>query len=128
MLDYRHTTAMEGQRNLLDFRFQVKGSVSPLQAKVLDDSTSILCFKGAFSNDLEGVALKYFSWGKTPAPHPFLLPLPQLSFSGAILGLLVFNPKFVRLFSATLMYSLIGESIYGSNSTRDKIMLASVRR
>ena len=128
MLNYRHTTAMEGQRNLLDFRFQVKGSVFPIHTKVLDDGTSFLCSKGAFSNCLEGVALKHFSWGKTPAPHSFLLPLPQLSFSSAILGLLLFNPKIVRLFIATFVYSLISESIYGSNSMRDKIMFASVRR
>ena len=28
----------KGQRNMLDFRFQVKGSVFPIQNKVLDDS------------------------------------------------------------------------------------------
>ena len=100
------------QRSMLDFHFQVKETVSPIHTKILDDGTSFLCSKGAFSNGLEGFALKHFSWGKTPVPHPFPLPLPQLSFSSAILGLLVFNAKFVRLLSATLMYSLIGESIY----------------
>ena len=79
----------KGQRNLLDFRFQVKGSVSPIHTKLLMIATSILFSKWAFSNSLEGVALKHFSWGKTPVPHPFLFPLPQLSFSSAILGLLL---------------------------------------
>ena len=123
----------KGQRNLLDVRFQVKVSV-PL-IFLLASTDPLKCFypmfyRGVFqwSRGRRSKTSNKSSWGKTQVSHPFLLPLPQLSFSSAILGLLVFNPKFVRLLIATFVYSLIGESIYGSNSTRDKIMLALVRQ
>ena len=44
----QHTTAMEGQRNLLDFRFQVKGSVSPIHTKLLMIALLPYVLKGRF--------------------------------------------------------------------------------
>ena len=61
----------KGQRSMLDFRFQVKGSVSPIHTEVLDDGTSILCSKGAFSKDLEGYRSKPFFLGQDPSPPSF---------------------------------------------------------
>ena len=101
----------KGQRNLLDFCFHVKGSVSLYIQRFLMIATSILCSKWAFLNGQEGITLKHFLGAITTNPHLFLLPLPQLSFDSAIVGLIVFNPKFVRLLNAILVYSLTGESI-----------------
>ena len=51
---------MVGQRSILSFRFQVRGSVFLRNTKINNDSNVLQCSKGVFSDVLENVALKVF--------------------------------------------------------------------
>jgi len=66
---------MMGQRGILAFRFQVRGSVFLQSTKINDDSNILPCSKRAFSDVLEAMALNIFSAGKPPGPY---LHLPSL--------------------------------------------------
>ena len=72
-LDYRqaYNTKMMGQRGKLAFRFQVRGSVFLQSTKINDGSSALPCSKRAFSDVIEGVALKIFLWAD-PKTHIFL--------------------------------------------------------
>ena len=71
-LNYRqaYNTKMMGQRGKLAFRFQVRGSVFFQGTKINDGTGALPCSKGAFSDVLEGVALKIFLWAD-PKAHIF---------------------------------------------------------
>ena len=65
---------MNCECSLFVFRFQIKGSVFHLSTEINDDSNLISCSKRAFSDFLEGVALKIFlgTSPQTPIFHPLL--------------------------------------------------------